>query len=127
MGNDVDESMIENSDESDYDHDYDDDDERFSEDTSDSWYPSDSRSKSAKPPSIIKQTNTATECDRYLSNRSAAAFASAVFKDCGLLNSENVIDKNRIRRARNKVRAKAEAKVSNLRGIWFDGRTDEVK
>lgn len=125
MDNDVDESMSERSDESDYDHDY--DDESFSEDTSDYSYPSDSGSKSAEHPTKIKLLNTAIECDRYLiSDRSAGAFASAVLKDCGLLDSENVIDKNKIRRARKRVRAKAVAKISNLRGIWFDGRMDDT-
>ena len=59
----------------------------------------------------------ARECDRHgLSDRSAAALASAVLQDFGLIsenNSINVIDRNRIRRARKKMRIDVEKKQAS--------------
>lgn len=56
----------------------------------------------------------ARACDRHgMSDRSAAAVASAVLEDCGLVTADdisNVIDKNKVRREREKTRRKLRAR-----------------
>lgn len=70
--------------------------------------------------------------DRYaISDRAGAAIASAVLQDYGLVSdrsSENVIDRHKIRRARQKNRNNLQT-VSNsifIRGLYFDGRKDKT-
>lgn len=70
--------------------------------------------KCVKKYNTMKLSNSAKECDRYL------------ISDCDLLNAENVIDKNKVRRARSKERAQTMTTVSNLRGIRFDGSTADI-
>lgn len=71
-------------------------------------------------------------CDRYgLSTRSAAAVASAVLADVGLVSKEDltlVIDKNKIHRAVSKARNEASKEVEGfvLKSIYFDGRKDKT-
>jgi hypothetical protein len=76
----------------------------------------------------------ARACDRHgVSDRAAAALASAVLQDFGLISpedSKNVVDKNKIRRARQRKRKilqdtetyNAEA----LHSLYFDGRKDHT-
>lgn len=74
----------------------------------------------------------ASVCDRYgVSNRSAAAIASAVLQDVGLLSAEKnrlAIDKSKLRRARNKVRQNLQDDLHQdvLESIFFDGRKDKT-
>jgi len=74
----------------------------------------------------------ARACDRHgLSDRSAAAIASAVLEDFGLVtadNFSNVIDKSKIRRERKKTRSElcAQQKLKTLRCLSFDGRKDKT-
>lgn len=78
--------------------------------------------------------STAVVADRYgVSDRAAAAIASSVLKDVGLITSKNsdlVIDKNKLRREKSKVRndikfqALSKAQASPLKGLYFDGRKD---
>lgn len=51
---------------------------------------------------------------------------SAVLKDVGLFNSDTVVHRNKIRRARTNVRKNAMISVSEIRGLWFDGKTDDT-
>lgn len=71
-------------------------------------------------------------CDRYgLSTRSAAAVASAVLVDVGMVSSEDlnlVIDKNKIHRAVSKSRTQASKDIDKIiiKSIYFDGRKDKT-
>ena len=72
----------------------------------------------------------ARACDRHgISDRSAAAIATAVLEDLGVVtesDSCNIIDRSKIRRERKRKRCELqptqESKV--VRGIYFDGRKD---
>lgn len=74
----------------------------------------------------------ASVCDRYgVSNRSAAAIASAVLQDVGLVSADKnrlVIDKSKLRRARNKIRQNLQDDLHQhvLESIYFDGRKDKT-
>jgi len=74
----------------------------------------------------------ARTCDRYaVSDRAAAAIASAVLEDVGLITNEDktsVIDRNKLRRERLKKRRKLqhEQTLDVLRGLYFDGRKDKT-
>lgn len=74
----------------------------------------------------------ARACDRYgVSDRSAAAIASAVLEDVGIItenNSLSVIDKNKVRRQRWKARTELQMSETQieLRGLFFDGRKDQT-
>lgn len=71
-------------------------------------------------------------CDRYgLSARSAAAVASAVLADVGLVSTKDltlVIDKNKIHRAVSKARTEASKDIGGvaIKSIYFDGRKDKT-
>lgn len=71
-------------------------------------------------------------CDRYgLSTRSAAAVASAVLADVGLVSTEDltmVIDKNKVHRAVAKARKEASRDIGGIviKSIYFDGRKDKT-
>ncbi|KAJ2945333.1 hypothetical protein O0L34_g9424 [Tuta absoluta] len=79
----------------------------------------------------LKIPKLARICDRYgVSNRSAAAITTAVLEDLGLVSSEEkslVVDKSKLRRARNKVRNNLQTSIPDLKleGIYFDGRKDK--
>ncbi|CAH1106918.1 unnamed protein product [Psylliodes chrysocephalus] len=66
--------------------------------------------------------------DRYaISDRAGAAIASAVLQDYGLVSdrsSENVIDRHKIRKARQKNRNNLQTVSNSIlkRGLYFDGR-----
>lgn len=74
----------------------------------------------------------ARECDRHgISDRAAAAIASAVLQDFGLISpddSQNVIDKSKIRRERmrkrNILQDMQASEGGDLRSLYFDGRKD---
>ena len=64
-----------------------------------------------------------------VSERSAAAIASAVFEDVGLVSSENrtqLIDRNQIRRARGKTRENEKPKKIEITFLYFDRRKDKT-
>lgn len=93
---------------------------------------------STEMPSTSLNRNTlalptvAKVCDRYgLSSRSAAAIASAILADVGLISTEDlslVIDKNKIHRAVSKARKEASKDVGGIviKSIYFDGRKDKT-
>lgn len=70
----------------------------------------------------------AEACDRVgVSDRGAALLSSSLLEDMGLLekSKENVIDRNKVRRERQKERAKyLDHKIENLESIYFDGKRD---
>ena len=74
----------------------------------------------------------ALTCDRYgVSDRSAAAIASAVLQDFGLINTEqsmNVVDRSKVRRDRNKMKAEMKKQVERkpFMALFFDGRKDKT-
>ena len=67
-------------------------------------------------------------CDRHrISDRAAAAIASAVLQDFGLISKEdssNVVDRSKVRRARQSKRHSLQDTVEDdkLRSLYFDGR-----
>lgn len=70
-------------------------------------------------------------CDRVgVSDRGAAILASAILDDVGFINATNnnfVIDKSKVRRARENSRGKLQAeKVANISALYFDGRKDRT-
>ena len=73
-------------------------------------------------------------CDQYgISDRSAAAVASAVLQDIGIITADEksmIIDKNKIRRARtscrNKQRVEGCLRSSKIEGLYFDARKDKT-
>jgi len=74
----------------------------------------------------------ATVTDRYgVSDRAAAAIASSVLEDVGLIQSNDtsmVVDRSKLRRQRCKTRAKIvqQSQDASLRGLYFDGRKDRT-
>ena len=72
----------------------------------------------------------ASACDRHMvSGRSAAAIASAVLEDAGLISSEDqtqVIDRHKIRRERSKTRKDAKSEEVKITSLYFDGRKDKT-
>jgi len=76
----------------------------------------------------------ARECDRYgLSDRAAASLASAVLQDVGLVTEQDsslVIDRNKIRREKEKKRHSVQTLNNQNRklvqGLYFDGRKDKT-
>lgn len=75
----------------------------------------------------------ATECDRYsISDRAAAALATALLKDLNVTNSSNeaiIIDKHIVRKNRhnNRVRIEKESKVEpTIKTFSFDGKRNCV-
>lgn len=79
----------------------------------------------------VKLPTLAKVCDRYgLSDRSAAAVATAVLHDLGIVtiaNTENVIDRSKLRRAREQSRKGFTQNSSEtLKAIYFDGRKDKT-
>lgn len=76
----------------------------------------------------------ARECDRWgISDRSAAAIASAVLQDIGIIDetdSSAVIDRSKIRRERQKHRKDLGSVVDrnkDLQGLYFDGRKNKTR
>lgn len=81
----------------------------------------------------VTLSNFAMECDRYgISNRAAAALASALLKDLSVKDKNDqtlIIDKNKVQRERNRCRnevLKKRLDTSMLLAFAFDGRTDET-
>lgn len=84
---------------------------------------------------MLNLPTVAAICDRTgVSDRVAAAIASAVLKDVGIISEENktkVIDRMKIRRARASNRKRAVAasvnnQVGANKGLFFDGRKDKT-
>jgi hypothetical protein len=69
----------------------------------------------------ISLPSLARECDRYgFSDRSAAAIASAILKDVGLIhegNNSKVIDRSKVRRERKKLRNQLQTDVPVVKGL----------
>ena len=84
-------------------------------------YPSSDSESSCSFDSVNRQQNRtlyknlAMACDRFsVSNRAAAAIASATLKDHGHITNEDnslIIDRSKLRRERTKFREKNQAKV----------------
>lgn len=81
----------------------------------------------------VKLKAKSLHCDRYgVSERAAAAIASSVLEDIGLITdteASNVIDRYKIRRERYRSRKSLQANQLNtdqLHGIYFDGRKDDT-
>lgn len=70
--------------------------------------------------------------DRYsVSDRAGAAIASAVLQDYGIIGkdkTENIIDRHKIRRARERKRQdlQTDALPFAIKGLYFDGRKDRT-
>src|SRR6218665_2688906 len=66
-----------------------------------------------------------------VSNRSAAAIASAVLVDVGIINEQDscmVIDPSKIRRERQKSRKSLQSNaITTVEGLYFDGRKDQPR
>lgn len=85
----------------------------------------------------VNLKNTAEVSTRYdVSDRAAAAIATAVLQDFGIvseLDTSNVIDKSKLRREKQKVSANLKRqRTENLRanpllGLYFDGRHDNSR
>lgn len=93
--------------------------------------------KKRKTHSIQMRTplpNFAKVCDRTgISDRSAAAIASAVLEDVGLIKNEDktkVIDRMKVRRQRKNLRSnlqkQSRSEPLKIRGLYFDGRRDKT-
>lgn len=80
----------------------------------------------------LKLPALARACDRHgLSDRTAAAVATAVLEDLGVVTTHdlsNVIDTSKIRRARKRKRNELQRSQKNqvVRAIFFDGRKDKT-
>lgn len=66
-----------------------------------------------------------------VSNRTAAAIATAVLVDYGIINrnqAQNAVDKSKVARYRKKLRKKQVKKLlfDDIRGIYFDSRGDDT-
>ena len=87
----------------------------------------------------LKLDNFARECDRYgVPDRQAAALANALFVDIGFIEpfseavdseSKNVIDKNKVRRERERIRRECKNKKTvetqgGIKCFGFDGKRD---
>jgi hypothetical protein len=76
---------------------------------------------------ITSLKNVSSVCDRYgISDRAAAAVASAVLQDLNVC--DEIIDKSRLRRARQKLRSEvlSEEKIDGIPALYFDGRKDKT-
>jgi hypothetical protein len=87
-------------------------------------------------------SNLALACDRTgVSDRAAALISSSILQNYGIIpplpgsrtskdvELENVIDRNKIRRARSKSRkheAECSLQINDIESIYFDGRRDET-
>lgn len=100
----------------------------------DQYKPSTSLNKKSPWQMRIKLKTTALHCDRYgVSDRAAAAIATSVLEDIGLVtetDTSKVVDRYKIRREKSRNRSNLQAKIqqdsNNVRGIYFDGRKDDT-
>ena len=105
------------------------------------WLPIGSKRKrheeQTDTPKATKQNRLKLSClselsDRFgASDRAAAGIASAILQDVNIVSAEDssqVIDKNKLRRARARIRKEAsEAEVQHsLTTLYFDGRKDST-
>ena len=80
--------------------------------------------------------NLVKEADRFgISDRATAALATALLVDFGIITNEDrssIIDKNKIRRERKKmreklrIRSKKNETMNGITSVYFDGRKDET-
>lgn len=89
------------------------------------------KSNKLKEHNTINISKVAIICDRYkVSDRVGAAIATAAVESIGMIsNTENtlVIDKSKLRRAREKTRFLLQAETSDdVIGVYFDGRKDRT-
>jgi hypothetical protein len=84
------------------------------------------------PQNRLRLPSLAIVSDRYgVSDRAAAALASSVLEDVGLIQSQDtslVVDRSKLRRERNRIRDQIvkQSHVTSLRGLYFDGRKDQT-
>ncbi len=89
---------------------------------------------SPTPQNRLRLPSLARISDRYgVSDRAAAALASSVLEDVGLIQSKDksmVVDRSKLRRERNRTRdqmvKQSQSHVTSLRGLYFDGRKDQT-
>lgn len=89
---------------------------------------------SKKKYNTTKIDNLALAADRYqVSDRAAAALASATLCDLGIINiaaneTTKIIDKNKVRRAKDSIRFSLNKSISTytIKGLFFDGRKDRT-
>lgn len=89
--------------------------------------PSSSSKPASKKRKIASLKNLSIICDRYgISDRAAAAVASAVLQDVKINNE--VIDKSKLRRARQKLRKEtlSQGQLDTIPALFFDGRKDKT-
>ena len=113
--------------------------ENISVETDDETYPEPTSSKRMledRPSSSIKKKKTkhlqtvASACDRTgVSDRAAALIVSSALQDIGVVSGQDmseVVDRNKIRRARQKNRSSTvnEREPKPIKAIYFDGRKD---
>uniref|UniRef100_A0A8D8THB2 Uncharacterized protein n=1 Tax=Cacopsylla melanoneura TaxID=428564 RepID=A0A8D8THB2_9HEMI len=80
---------------------------------------------------FVTLPSLALVCDRTgVSDRAAAMIASSALKDFGVITHEEkslVVDRNKVRRERQKMRNKSQDEVlSELVSLYFDGRKDKT-
>lgn len=80
--------------------------------------------------SIIFKSNTPISLNSLAQALDRYAIASSVLVDIGLISSEsnnNVIDRNKVRRARDRIRKKEIASTAKetIFGLYFDERKDK--
>lgn len=97
------------------------------------YEPAQYKRRTSKNECASRIRNLAEACDRTgVSDRAAALIATSVLQDTGKIDADDdsaVIDKNKIRRARKRIRSEHQetAKVSStLQGLFFDGRKDQT-
>ena len=105
----------------------------FEKELSVSFSKSNDMSTSVSVNQLMKLPSLALISDRTgVSDRTAACIASATLTDYGVINKDDkskVIDKNKVRRARSKLRNEvvSEQKVKgSLTSLYFDGRKDKT-
>lgn len=88
---------------------------------------------SASPYNRVELNEVSKAADRYsISDRAAAAIATATLIDFGMITSNDthlIIDRNKIRRSREKVRTNQMQNLSfdGIQALYFDGRKDFTK
>lgn len=99
----------------------------------DHYKPSCSKKKEFPWQMRLTLQSTSLNCDRYgVSDRAAAAIASSVLEDIGVISETDtslVIDRHKIRREKSRTRKElqqSQLDLDELHGIYFDGRKDHT-
>lgn len=88
---------------------------------------------SASSYNMVELNEVSKAADRYsISDRAAAAIATATLIDFGLISANDnqlIIDRNKIRRSREKIRTRQMQNLSfdGIQALYFDGRKDLTK